>query len=429
MSRNRSERDSMRTFATAQGDGQDVPVHPGRRPSVLAITSEIPWPLNTGGHLRTFHLLRALAEEFQVRLVAPAVKDQSQAIEALRASGIATVTAPVGPRAAWREALRAANAAVRREPYVMYRRHDRRATWAVLRSEVSRSAPDVLYLDHLDSWLYRRALPGVPAVVDLHNVYSTLACRAAAEQPRRWVRPYLRAEARLLDRRERRVAQSADALLTVSDEDRRHYAALASCPTHLVPNGVDCAAFADLPAGRRSAEPILLYVGALSWGPNVTAARALAVEILPEVRRRVPDARVRLVGRDPDPEVMALGNLDGVEVLGSVPEVLPHFGGAAALVVPLESGGGTRLKIIEAFAAGLPVVSTPVGCEGIDAVDWEHLLIADRSRLVDAVVRLLRDPALGERLAANARLLAGERYDWCVVGEAVRVAVHAMVAV
>ena len=417
----------MRTFATAQGDEQDVPVHPGRRPFVLAITSEIPWPLNTGGHLRTFHLLRALAEEFRVRLVAPAGKDQSQAIEALRASGIATVTAPAGPRAAWREALRAANAAVRREPYVMYRRHDRRATWAVLRSEASRLTPDVFYLDHLDSWVYRRALPGVPAVVDLHNVYSTLAGRAAAEQPRRWIRPYLRAEACLLGRVERRVARSADALLTVSEEDRRHFAALARCPSYLVPNGVDCGIFADLPAGRRSQEPILLYVGALSWGPNVAAARVLATEILSEVRRRIPGTRVRIVGRDPGPEVMALGDLDGVEVLGSVPEVLPHLRAAAALVVPLESGGGTRLKILEAFAAGLPVVSTPVGCEGIDVVESEHLLIASRGRLADAVIGLLGDPALGERLAERSRILAGERYDWRVVGEAACNAVRDMI--
>lgn len=397
------------------------------RRAVLAVTSELPWPLNTGGHLRTFHLLRALAQRFRVRLVVPVESGQEKSVSVLRENGIDVLPAPVSPRVRWREAVRAMQAAARREPYVLYHRHNRDATWAALQAAIRHEVPDVLYLDHLDSWIYRPVLPDTPVVADLHNVYSVLTRRTAAEQPAPWVRLYLRGEAALLDKIERRVAGAADALLTVSDEDRRRFAGLGPRPIYLVPNGVDCAAYAALPTGRRSAAPILLYVGALSWGPNAAAARTLAAEVLPRVRTRIPDARVQLIGRNPGPEVQELGRLDGVEVLGSVPDVLPHLRDAAALIVPLEAGGGTRLKILEAFAAGLPVVSTPLGCEGIDARDNEHLLIADRARLADAIVALLGDPALGDRLAAQARTLARERYDWGIVGAAACAAVQAAI--
>src|SRR5439155_18512255 len=123
----------------------------------------------------------------------------------------------------------------------------------------------------------------------------------------------------------------------------------------LVPNGVDCSAFASLPL-ERSGGPVLLYVGAMSWRPNAQAAIFLAKEVLPVVRRTIAEARLRIVGRDPPAELLALRGLPGVEVTGGVPDVVPYFAEAQMLAVPLESGGGTRLKILEAFAAGLPVV-------------------------------------------------------------------------
>lgn len=417
----------MATGETVSADGPGVATA-GRKPSVLAVTSELPWPLDTGGHLRTFHLLRALARRFRVRLVAPAPPGQGGAVDALRGHGLAVIPVAVRPRAHWREAMRAAGAAVRREPYVLYRRHDRGPVRAALRAEAGREVPDVVYLDHLDSWIYRAALPRAAAVVDLHNVYSVLAHRAAAERHSSWSRRYLEGEASRLDRIERLVARSAEALLTVSEEDRRHFASLGASRVHLVPNGVDCSAYAQLPAGRRSGEPILLYVGALSWGPNVAAARVLASEILPRVRERIPGARVRIIGRDPGPAVTELGRLEGVEVIGSVPDVLPHLREATVLVVPLEAGGGTRLKILEAFAAGLPVVSTPVGCEGIDATDGEHIVVAERRRLADAVASLLDDPESSDRMARRARTLARGRYDWDIAGESARAAVEAAIA-
>jgi glycosyltransferase involved in cell wall biosynthesis len=383
--------------------------------SVLAVTSELPWPLDTGGHLRTFHLLRALARSFDVRLVVAVQRGQGEAVAALEANGVRVRPALVQPRLFLGEALRVAAAAARGEPYVLYRRHDRGAVRATLQREWDSQPPDALYLDHLDSSVFWAGPPPVPAVVDLHNVYSTLV-RRTAEERRGLTRAYLGREARLLERMERRAVGLTDAVFAVSDEEVSYFRGLGARAVHLVPNGVSCATYAGLPTGRRGGPPTVLYVGAMSWAPNASAARFLATAVLPRVRERFPDARLRVVGRDPLPEVRALARLPGVEVTGTVPSIVPHLAEAHVLAVPLEAGGGTRLKILEAFAAGLPVVSTAVGAEGIRAQGGEHLVLAERDHFADAVTALLADADRGEHLAERARTLVRERYDWDAVG-------------
>jgi glycosyltransferase involved in cell wall biosynthesis len=215
---------------------------------------------------------------------------------------------------------------------------------------------------------------------------------------------------------ERRAVEIADTILAVSEEDAAYFADLGAKRVVLVPNGVDCAAY-DGPRELRSTRPTILYVGALGWPPNASAARYLATDVLPIVRRAVADARVVIVGRNPPADLLALARDNGnVEIAADVPDVAPYFRDADVLAVPLETGGGTRLKILEAFAAGLPVVSTPVGCEGIAADDGRHLVIAERAHFAAAVASLMLDPARGRALAARAKLLAQTRYDWSVVG-------------
>ncbi len=161
----------------------------------------------------------------------------------------------------------------------------------------------------------------------------------------------------------------------------------------------------------------MLYVGDMSWGPNISAAVFLARHVLPKIQETIPGSRLRIVGRNPAPEVMSLAKLPGTEVTGSVPDIKPHLREAGVLAVPLDSGGGTRFKILEAFAAGLPVVSTPVGCEGLLAEHETHLLISDRDDFADQLLRLFSENTLAHRLAARARDLARDRYDWTMVGK------------
>jgi len=386
------------------------------KPSVLAVTSEVPWPLNSGGHLRTFHLLRTLTRRFDVRLVAPTLGNDEAGRAALERAGVTLHLVPVSPRRHLSETVKVAMSAVRREPYVLFARHRRRAVWRALAAEAARRHPEVLYLDHLDSLVYADAVPDVPVVIDLHNVYSRLASRAADEVPGRIRRRYLAGEARLLVERELAAAHRAHTIMAVSDDDARYFSSLGTARVVVVPNGVDCSAYAGASAVRPG-PPTLLYVGALDWPPNASAARLLATDVLASVCQRVPAARVVIVGKNPPPEVLALAHSQPhVEVAGNVRDVVPYFRSAHVLAVPLEAGGGTRLKILEAFAAGLPVVSTPVGCEGIDGVHDQHLLVADRPAFADAIVQVLLDPAAAHERADRAQQLVQQGYDWSAVG-------------
>lgn len=389
---------------------------------MLAITSQLPWPLRSGGHLRTYYLLRELAKDYQVRLATgTSSADRAEGIAALRDAGVdvrtATIEKPHG-RALWGGLLRAV---ARREPYVLYRRHDQSALRALVRSEIERAPPDFLYLDHLDAFIFRGLAPNIPFVIDFHNVYSKLAFRTSQELrpgPRRW---WLRREARLLERVEKEASAQATGIFAVSESERLYYLDRSSNrQVHLVPNGVDCARFRNLPLKKTGQPPIILWLGTMSWEPNVAAAEFLARKVLPQVRARIVDCQLRIVGRSPDHRVTALSSLPGVAVTGEVPSVEPYLAEADVLAVPLEAGGGTRLKILEAFAAGIPVVSTPVGCEGLDVLNGKHLSIAHRSGFAEAISAVLSNASLAMTLAEHARSLCEERFDWAVIGRSAR---------
>ena len=383
---------------------------------VVAVTSEPPWPLNSGGHIRTFHMLAALSRQTRLRVVCPAYSSQHAAIDALRARGIDMVPCYVSDRTVYREAVRLLGSLWRREPYVMYRRHAWAAVRRTLESQVRAFQPDVLYLDHLDSLIYRSVAPRIRAAVDLHNVYSLLVRRSAQEERRKWRAAFLLREARLLAAVERQSARTGDTLFTVSEQEAAHFKSLGANAVHVIPNGVDCDALADLPTGRNNA-PTVLFLGTMSWGPNASAARFL-VELLPRLRLKVPDVTMLIVGRDPPADLAALNGLPGIEVTGSVSEVKPYLLRGTVMAVPLDAGGGTRLKILEAFAAGLPVVSTSVGAEGIDAIPEQHLLIAERTGFADALADILLSKERNQKIASEARRLARDKYDWAIIGPA-----------
>jgi glycosyltransferase involved in cell wall biosynthesis len=182
----------------------------------------------------------------------------------------------------------------------------------------------------------------------------------------------------------------------------------------VVPNGVDAAALELPPPGD---EPVVLFTGRLSYAPNAEGLLWLLREVWPRVEAAVPDARLVVVGPDPPAEARRLAG-PRVELTGWVPEMTPHYERARVVLVPILSGGGTRLKVVDGLASGRPVVATPLGAEGIEARDGEHLLLArDAEALAAAVARLLRDDAEAARIGAAGRRLAEERYDWRTIGD------------
>jgi glycosyltransferase involved in cell wall biosynthesis len=392
--------------------------------SILCITSELPWPLDTGGKLRTFHLLRALAHQFHVRVIVPVSSAHDEAIQQLQDHNITVIPVHVAAKNAFNQVGKALSAAVQSKPYVLYRRHWHPAVKQAILDAAASCNPDLLYLDHLDSHQYRSVLPNCPALLDLHNIYSLIVERYASEQSNRLKRSYFQREARLLKQVESGLCRNINLLFAVSQIEVEHYQQLGVKSVHLVPNGVDCSLYSHLPCGRSPEGLKLLFLGTMSWGPNSHAASFLIETVLPEVRKKYPDAEAWIVGRHPPANLQQHHGKNGVHVTGGVPDIVPYFRDANLLVVALESGGGTRLKILEAFAAGLPVISTSVGVEGIDASDGIELCIEDRSTFAHRIFNLIEHPALAQDMASKARQLVLAQYDWKSIGEKASNLIH-----
>ena len=266
---------------------------------------------------------------------------------------------------------------------------------------------------------YALALPGLRRVVDCDNVMTSLAARSAQALPW-WLGPLARLEARRLSRYEPHVVCRANRALVVSEVDRHLLERLGAPRERLavVPIGVDTEALAV--RKEQSGSPAVLHLGGLNYPPNLEGLRWLLRRIFPRIVGQLPDCRLYVVGRDPPRDVVEAAACEPrISVVGYAREVEPYLATASLLAVPLRSGSGMRVKILQAFARGLPVVTTTLGYEGIEATPGEHMLVADDpADFAAAVVRLASDEVLAQRLNGNARRLVKAKYDWRCVGQA-----------
>lgn len=262
----------------------------------------------------------------------------------------------------------------------------------------------------------RQAPPGeaLPRlVVDSHNIDYDIArqyARAGDSMPRRL---YSEANWRKLRREELGTYGSADGVYLCSDADaRRLRDERPEARTEVIPNAADVEYYQP-----RSTDPspdghTLVFFGLLSYAPNIDGVVYFVQDIWPRIAEAHPNARLKIIGGSPPPSLRQLAG-PRIGLTGFVPDLRPHLASAAALVVPLRLGGGTRLKIVEAMAMGKAMVSTKLGAEGIEAVPGRDILIEDEpAAFANAVNRLLADPALAERIGKSARQLAEQRYSW-----------------
>lgn len=268
--------------------------------------------------------------------------------------------------------------------------------------------------DHAAHWI-AAAPDDVPCVLVCQNVgpgYYESRARAASGA----ARAGMRMESWRFAQHDARWLRRYRTVVAVSERDAAELRARTDVRVEVVPNGVASDELRPLPASREGAT--LLFTGTLNHPPNAEGIRWYAERVWPRVRQARPDAALLIVGRDPPPDVRELGERDGIEVVGPVPAMTPYFAQATAVIVPLLSGGGTRLKILEAFACGRAVVSTSVGCEGLEVKDGAELLVADGdAAFAAATLRLLEDTSLRARLAGAGRALAEHSYDWRVLGD------------
>ena len=401
---------------------------------VLFLTPRVPYPLDAGTSLRNFRLLQSAAGEHEVHLLSFLDRPlRPDGLEALQAVCRRVELRPAPPHPAYRRLARTFSTPL---PDMAYRRWSP-GFGAVLRAMVDEERYDVVEAEGVEMARYlalcrgegrgargegggARRSDGVRRIFSDHNVEHLLQRRAYLvdrARPRRWPKAlYSLLQARKLARFEAAACRLADATLTVSEEDAAALGVLEPKGRYrVVPNAIDPDAYP-----RREgwpARPALLFAGTLEYRPNADAARWLLDAIMPVVWEQVPEARVFVVGRGPAPDLVARGQRDArVAVTGQVERVDPYWARSTVYVLPVRGGGGTRFKALEAMASGLPIAATPMGMEGIAAEDGTHYVSGESgAALAAAIVRLLEDRALRERLSTAADRLVRERYNWRVV--------------
>ncbi len=389
---------------------------------ILWLKSDLLLPLDKGGKLRTWHLMRQLARRHRIDYLCFAEPGTPRAhIDGMHEVAERVVTVPRNDPAKGTVAFAvdAGRHLASRHPYAVgkYRSDEYRQRLLDL---LAATSYDVLVCDFLPPVIN---LPGelpCPTVLFTHNVEAEIWRRHAETASSRPARLLLEMQHRRMRRFERDALARFDRVLAVSDADRetfgRLYPGAVRHPVVVVPTGVDATFFAPEGEASPPGSRALVFTGSMDWLPNEDAMVFFCREILPLIRAEEPSVTLSIVGRAPTPTVRRLAGDAGVLVTGSVDDVRPYVREAAVYVVPLRIGGGTRLKIFEAMGMAKAVVSTAVGAEGLPVTHGEHLLLAEEPRaFARAVVRLLRDLGRRRSIEQAARALVVERYDWSAV--------------
>jgi sugar transferase (PEP-CTERM/EpsH1 system associated) len=387
---------------------------------ILWLKTDLLLPLDKGGKLRTWHLMRHLARRHDITYLAFAEPDTPAAdVEGMQevAAHVTTVPRTDPPKGSLRFYADAALHLVDPLPYAVgkyrSREYGRR-----LRDLLATKTFDLIVCDFLFPAVNLPTRLPCPAVMFTHNVESEIWRRHAETKTGTLGRILYGMQYRRMLRYEERALRRFDGILAVSNADRETFARLYPGairePAHVVPTGVDTNFFEaheSEPASRR-----LVFTGSMDWLPNEDAMEYFCRDILPLIRAEEPDVTLSIVGRAPTPAVKKLADANGVEVTGRVDDVRPYMKDAAVYIVPLRIGGGTRLKIFEAMAMGKAVVSTTVGAEGLPVTNGDHVMLADEPHtFCRSVVGLLRDLDRRRQLERAARALVIERYDWSAV--------------
>ena len=389
---------------------------------LLWLNSGLLLPLDKGGKLRTWHVMRHLAARHDITYLS--FEDSTQTDADRRGmsevcSRLETVPRTDAAKGTWRFYADAAGYVIDQTPYAVAK-YRSAAYRARLEHLLATERYDLVVCDFLPPVVNLPAQLPCPSIVFTHNVEAEI-WRRHAEQATNAATKYLMTQqwTRML-RFEADALARFDLVLAVSEADRetfgRLYPRSLRAPLHVVPTGVDTDYFTPASAAPERAH--MVFTGSMDWLPNEDGMTYFCREVFPRIRRAEPEATLSIIGRAPTPAVRKLAEIPGVDVTGRVDDVRPHIARGSVYVVPLRIGGGTRLKIFEAMSMGKAVVSTTIGAEGLPVTTGRNIEMADEpDAFAHSVVRLIRDTAARWSIESAARQLVVEKYDWSAVAK------------
>jgi polysaccharide biosynthesis protein PslH len=309
----------------------------------------------------------------------------------------------------------AANLTLSNLPYVISKYQSAEMANAIRQHDVSREF-DLIICDFLtpsinlfaNTWWTKS-----PVLLFQHNVESLIWKRLyqTAAGPKKI---YFRSQWKRMVAFEKKACSAVDVVVAVSEEDAGLLRSELGLTNVLgaVPTGVDAAGFAQCRYMKKRPHS-LVFLGSMDWMPNIDAMLWFAREIFPALKKRFPELSVSVVGRNPAAEIKQLRETPGIEITGTVEDVRPYMGQAEVMIVPLRVGGGTRVKIFEGMAAGLPIVSTRIGAEGLPVRDGENIFLADTpDAIVEKISILLNKPDVRAKMGASAAQFVTDHYSW-----------------
>jgi glycosyltransferase involved in cell wall biosynthesis len=381
---------------------------------ILWVSSDILHPLNKGGRLRTFGILQSLNKRHEIVYVGLNQDSTEQDIKLANeyCSRMVVQEIPDTHFSASKKFLQLLESLFKQLPYSVYRLRSSPLLETVI-AELNSNTYDLLICDFVHSGINIPDQLSIPMVLFQHNAEAHLWQRRADSETKFGYKSLYQLQARLMRSFEERFVKRAASVICISPNDREITIQYYGRPDIKdIPTGVDVDYFGSV-IRNPALEPTLVFTGSLDWEPNSEGIFWFVEQVFPLVKRLLPSCKVSIVGRNPSEALLGLARrTPGVEILGRVPDVRPYLSVAHAAIIPILTGGGTRMKIYESFAAGLPVVSTTIGAEGLQVTDNQNIFLRDDPvTFATAIVDLINDRDLAERIGGNARTIVFENFS------------------
>ncbi len=391
------------------------------RLKILFLSNRIPFPIKDGQSRRTYNILRGLAgrnDIYFLSLYESIEEIDPQTIDHLKSfcDDVEYIISP-SKKISFQMVIRLLRSLVSSDPYTVWR-HYSSAYIKRIQDLLKERKFDLIHCDILPLAKTIQRVKTIPCTLTDHDVCYLKALRISEQSRNLLLRIFMHFESFKLKNFERKIFKQISMGITVSEIDKKILSVL--CPEGnftVIENGVDTDTFR--PADGATEANSLLWVGGFGYSPNREAIYYFLKEIYPLVKKKAKNVKINIVGDGVTKKLKSLSAGDSsINIIGYVDDPIPYIQKATAFIVPILSGSGTRLKTLEAMSAAKAIVTTSVGCEGIDGIDKIHYLIADRPLdFANSIIELFNNPNLQQKLGVNARRLATQKYDWKIVSE------------